>query len=139
MLQEHIVFNASKMHKDAVKRIKDRNIVWKERYTSKSLGLKKKYDSLVGHNSYFRWEGHDYTTDSDYYVVVGPSVSEELGKAFFSGIRKMPAEYSPSGEYFRTIREALRHAHERWGVKLPIPLPAWSSLALRNINIAQKA
>lgn len=126
------------LKKEAFKRIKDRHIAWKEKYTKRSYHLKRKYTRELGPNSYFRWEGHDYTTDSDYYVLVAPSMSEEYGKAFFAGIRKMPATYSPSGKYFRTIREALRYAYDRWDVRMPIPLPTWTSNSLKNIEISEK-
>lgn len=104
---------------NAAKRIRDRGIIWKEKYTKKSLALKKKFQKQLGNGSYFRWEGHDSTTGNDYYVVVGPGYSKTKGKMFFSGIRKLPGEYSPNGEYFRSLRKAMNYAKEMWNVRFP--------------------
>ena len=124
-----IPFNLNKfasLDKDAGrKRIRDRGITWKENYHEKSLSLKKRYDKDVGPGSYIRWEGHDYTTNSDYYVVVGPTVQKSLGKCFFAGIKKLPPKekrkkvYSPSGKYFVNIVSALSYASDKWGVPFP--------------------
>lgn len=108
-----------KESKTAGKRIKDRGIHWKETYTEKTLEHKEKYEEEIGPGSYFRWEGHDNTTGNDYYIVAGPGQSKTKGKLFFSGIRKLPAEYSPNGEYFNTLRKALVYAKDMWGVRLP--------------------
>jgi len=71
------------------KRIKDRGIDWKERYHERSFRLKKRFDKDIGTFSYMRWEGHDYTTDSDYFVIVGPSLTKEGKKRFFAGVKKI--------------------------------------------------
>jgi hypothetical protein len=107
------------MEKTSAKRIKDRGINWKETYTKKTLGFKQDFEETVGPGSYFRWEGHDHVTDSDYYVVAGPGNSKENGNMFFTGIRKLPAEYSPNGEYFTTLRKALAYARKQWAVPFP--------------------
>lgn len=104
---------------NAAKRIKDRGIIWKEKYTKKSMALKRKFEKELGEGSYFRWEGHDNTTGNDYYVVVGPGYSKTKGKMFFAGIRKLPGEYSPNGEYFRSLRRAMSYAKEMWAVRFP--------------------
>jgi hypothetical protein len=67
-------FNLSQMKTAGRKKIKDRGIKWDESYHKKSASLKKKFDKLIGAGAYRRWQGHDYTTDSNYYVVVGPTV-----------------------------------------------------------------
>lgn len=103
----------------AATRIKDRGIIWKEKYTKKSYGFKKRFHKTLGPGSYFRWEGHDSTTGHDYYVVVGPGYSKTKGKLFFAGIRKLPGEYSPNGEYFRSLRRAMAYAKDMWGVRFP--------------------
>jgi hypothetical protein len=108
-----------KNHKTSAKRIKDRGINWKETYTEKTWDLKEKFEEEVGPESYFRWEGHDLVTNSDYYVVAGPGHSQEKGNMFFTGIRKLPAEYSPNGEYFQTLRKALAYARDQWAVPFP--------------------
>ena len=105
------------------KRIKDRHIRWKEHYPKRSRSLKKKFDKMLP-GSYFRWQGFDHETGHPYYVVVGPAVSERHGKSFFAGIKKMPKDprkiaYSPSGEYFESLRSALSHASEMWGIQTP--------------------
>lgn len=109
------------------KPIKERGIKWEEAYHKRSAPLKKRFDRDIGPGAYMRWEGHDYTTDSDYYVVVGPSVHKDRGKMFFSGIKKLPPErertegktYSPYGEYFSNIKAAFSYATDRWGVPFP--------------------
>ena len=103
----------------ASKRIRDRGIIWKEKYTKKSYSLKKKFLKELGEGSYFRWEGHDNTTGNDYYIVVGPGFSKTKGKMFFAGIRKLPGEYSPNGEYFGSLRRAMSYAKEMWNVRFP--------------------
>ena len=106
------------------KRIKDRGIKWEETYQERSKGLKKKFDKDLGPKSYIRWEGHDYTTDSDYFIVVGPAMTKDLKKRFFSGIKKLPKDphkkvFAPSGEYFITMVAALSHATEKWAITFP--------------------
>jgi hypothetical protein len=103
----------------SAKRIRDRGIIWHEKYTKKTMGFKKKFAKLIGPGSYFRWEGYDPTTSKDYYVVVSPGYSKTKGKMFFAGIRRMPGEYSPNGEYFRSLRRAMAYAKEMWAVKMP--------------------
>ena len=66
------LFKLIKLSKKAGrKRIKERHIQWKEFYHEKSQPLKERFDSEIGPGSYYRWEGHDYTTDGDYFIVVG--------------------------------------------------------------------
>ena len=103
----------------ASKRIRDRGIIWKEGYTKKTGGMKRKFEKEIGPGSYFRFEGHDNTTGNDYYIVVGPGYSKSKGKLFFAGIRKLPGEYSPNGEYFKTLRKAMLYAKDMWGAKFP--------------------
>ena len=101
------------------KPIKDRGIRWEEAYGEKSAYLKHEFEDQVGPGSYFRWEGHDYTTDADYYVVVCPGYSKKNGYHFFAGLRKMPAENGASGKKFHTQGEALSYAIEHWNVPRP--------------------
>jgi len=103
----------------AAKRIKDRGIIWHEKYTKKSYSLKKRFHRELGPGSYFRWEGYDPTTVHDYYVVVSPGYSKTKGKLYFAGIRRLPGEYSPNGEYFRSLRRAMSYARDMWGVRFP--------------------
>lgn len=106
------------------KRIRDRGINWKEKYRERSEKLMERFDKLLGPKAYMRWEGHDYTTNSDYFVVVGPALTKDGLKRFFAGIKKLPDDpkqkvYAPSGEYFTTISAAFSHANEKWGVPYP--------------------
>jgi hypothetical protein len=122
------------------KRIKDRGIDWKEHYHERSEKLKKRFDKDLGPQSYMRWEGHDYTTDSDYFVVVGPAVTGDLKKKFFAGVKKLPDNpeakiYAPSGEYFSNIVAAYSHATDKWGVKFPKGVPNYTVNDLATINI----
>jgi len=117
--------NIFNLNKQAGKRIKDRGIHWEEAYKEKSAPLKKRFDEEVGAGSYYRWEGHDFTTDSDYFIVVGPSITKFGKKSFFAGIKKLPPKfkrkkvYAPDGEYFPTIISAISHAKEKWGIPFP--------------------
>jgi len=135
-------FNLNMMKVAGRKKIKDRGINWKESYEDKSESLKKKFDSAIGPNAYIRWEGHDYTTNSDYYVVVGPTIQNELGKCFFSGIKKLPADpdkkvYSPSGEYFTDIVAAFSYASDKWGVPFPKNVPHYNKSMLEGVSIPE--
>jgi len=105
------------------RRIKERGIRWKETYGEKSSQLKKKFESQLP-GSYFRWEGFDYESGHPYYIVVGPSISKRYGKMFFAGIKKLPKDprkksYSPSGQYFPSLRSALSHTIDMWGTRMP--------------------
>ena len=120
-------------------RIKDRGIDWKEHYHERSQGLKKKFDKMLP-GAYMRWEGHDYTTDSDYFVVVGPAITQDGKKKFFSGIKKLPDDpkakiYAPSGEYFSTSVGAYSHATDKWGVQFPKGTPNYTTNELANVDI----
>lgn len=106
------------------KPIRDRGIRWSENYGEKSAYLKNEMTEQIGTGSYFRWEGHDYTTNTDYYVVVSPGFSKKKGYFFFAGLRKMPADHGASGKKFATQAEALSHAFETWSVPRPLERPA---------------
>lgn len=121
-------------------KIKDRGIKWEERYHDKSEPLKKRLDKLIGQGSYYRWEGHDNYTDSDYFVVVGPAITKEGHKKWFAGNKKLPKDpekkqFAPTGEYFTNIMSALSHASEKWGVPMPKGQPPYDENTLRNIKI----
>ncbi|MFW6121108.1 MAG: hypothetical protein ACOC80_09455, partial [Petrotogales bacterium] len=90
------------LRKFSAKRIKDRHILWHEKYRERSKPLKKKLDKLIGEGSYYRWEGHDYTTNSDYFVVVGPAQEKSGKKSFFAGIKKLPPRYKRDKKGGRT-------------------------------------
>lgn len=122
------------------KRIKDRGIKWEPRYHERSLRLKERFDKDIGPLSYIRWEGHDYTTNSDYFVIMGPSLTKEGRKRFFAGIKKLPDDpkkkiYAPSGEYFTSSVAALSHCGEKWAVPFPRGAPNYSVEQLTNIEI----
>lgn len=107
----------------STKKLKDRGIKWEETYYEKSAAVKKKFEKMLP-GSYFRWEGFDHTSGHNYYVVVGPAVSERHGKSFFAGNKKMPKDpkkkaFSPSGKYFQSLTSALSHAVKTWGVRYP--------------------
>ena len=127
--------------KQASKRIKDRGIHWKESYGEKSAPLKKRFDSEIGTGAYLRWEGHDYTTDADYFVVVGPSITKFGKKSFFAGIKRLPPKfkrkkiYAPDGDYFPTIISALSHAREKWAVPFPEQQNNFTAEDLANVYI----
>lgn len=115
------------MLKISARRIRDRNINWEEAYTERTETLKKRYDRDVGPGAYYRWEGHDYTTNSDYYVVCSPARTKDLKKSFFAGIKKLPFDwrnfeskvYSPYGKYFNNIASALSFLSEKYRIPYP--------------------
>jgi len=125
------------------RRIKDRGIKWEETYHERSAPLKKRFENEIGPGSYIRWEGHDYTTDSDYFVVVGPAIQRSGQKSFFAGVKKLPPRYkrgkvksyAPSGKYFTNIHSALSHASEMWGVSFPKNQQKYDQNNLKNIDI----
>lgn len=129
------------MHKQAGRqRIKDRGIKWEPRYHERSMRLKDRFEKDIGPLSYIRWEGHDYTTDSDYFVIVGPSLTREGRKRFFSGIKKLPDDpkakvYAPSGEYFTSSKAAFSHASEKWAIPFPKEAPNYTVDQLMGIEI----
>lgn len=138
------IFNLAKIAKRTGGRraIKDRGIRWKETYVDRSENMKKKFDKLIGPDSYIRYEGHDFTTNSDYYMVIGPSEHKSMGKVFFAGIKKLPPPkeregktYSPYGEYFKTLKAAHSYATEKWGVPMKKNLPNYTHEHLANIDI----
>ena len=104
--------------------IKERGIKWQESYGDKSAPLKKSMEEQIGIGSYFRWEGYDHTTDTEYYVVVSPGYSEKKGYFFFAGLRKIPAEHGASGKKFNTLAEALNYSMNTWNVPRPKQRPA---------------
>jgi hypothetical protein len=121
------------------RRLKDRGIKWEERYGDKSKDIKKVFDKKLP-GSYFRWEGHDYESGHPYYVIVGPAISQRHGKSFFAGVKKMPKDpkkkaYSPSGKYFSSLRAALSHASNMWGITFPIEAGNYVKNDLVNIKI----
>ena len=138
---EKNIFNLRQFKMAGRKRIKDRGIRWDESYREKSEPLKKRFDNAIGTGAYYRWEGHDYTTNSDYFVVVGPARTKEGKKMFFSGIKKLPPKYkrkkiyAPSGKYFTNILSALSHASKMWGVRFPPNQTNYSQADLSEINI----
>ena len=138
------VFNLNKEaeHTGGRKRIKDRGIRWEENYSDKTENMKKRFDKEIGPNAYIRYEGHDFTTNSDYYVVVGPSIEKNLGKSFFAGIKKLPPPkeregktFSPYGEYFRTLKAAHAYASEKWGVPMKKNMVNYTQTDLVNVDI----
>jgi hypothetical protein len=141
----NLVYNLNKVA--GRKRIKDRGIKWEETYRERSKPLKKKFEEQVGPGSYYRWEGRDYTTNSVYYVVVGPSMQHNVGKVFFAGIKKIPLEeftkdpdtktYSPYGEYFPTMKGALIYASQRWGTPVPRNQVPYNKDSLANADIPE--
>lgn len=141
----NLIYNLSKIA--GRKRIKDRGIQWEEAYRDRSMPLKEKFEKQIGAGSYYRWEGHDYTTNSLYYIVVGPSIQSNVGKMFFSGIKKIPIEefikdpdtktYSPYGEYFPTIKGALIYASQRWGIMVPKNQAPYTKESLINADIPE--
>lgn len=129
------------------KPIKDRGITWEEAYEERSLPLKKRFDRDIGPGAYHRWRGHDVTTNSEYFIIVGPSLQHGVGKMFFAGIKKVPIEeldetgetkaYSPYGEYFPSIMAALSYANTRWAVPIPKNQANYTREQIAAVNIPE--
>lgn len=127
--------------------IKERGINWQEAYEERSLPLKKRFDKEIGPGAYHRWRGHDVTTNSDYFIVVGPSYQQGVGKTFFAGIKKVPVEeldengetkaYSPYGEYFPSIMAAMSYASDRWGMPIPKNQANYTKEQLAHVDIPE--
>lgn len=116
------------------KPIKERGIQWEEQYGDKSAYLKREMEDQIGPGAYFRWEGHDFITGNDYYVVVSPGYSSKHGYHFFAGLRKIPAEHGASGKEFNTMREALHYAYDMWRVPKPDTMPpGWTGYRYEDI------
>jgi hypothetical protein len=126
------------------KRIRDRGIHWQEKYGDKSSNLKKKFDKTIGRGSYYRFEGKDYTTNSDYFIVIGPSIDRAGEKSFFAGIKKMPplykrrTVYAPSGKYFPTIMSAISYASQKWGLPYPQDAIPYDKGSLNGVDIPKR-
>lgn len=140
MLMNNNSYNLKRYIEAGRQRIKDRGIDWKEKYGERSLPLKKRFEKEIGSGSYFRWEGHDYTTDGDYFVVVGPAIKEGMGKCFFAGIKRLPKDstvtvYSPSGKYFPNIVSAMSYASDKWAIPFPSNLPNYSQADLHDVKV----
>ena len=121
-------------------RIRDRGIKWEPGYHERSMRLKDRFDEQIGPMAYMRWEGHDYITNSDYFVIMGPSLTGEGKKRFFAGVKKLPDDpkakiYAPSGEYFTSSVAALSYVSEKWGVPFPKGAPSYTLNNLSTIEI----
>jgi hypothetical protein len=139
------MFNYKQFKEAGRKRIKDRGILWKEDYGEKSIKVKERYQKSIGPGSYYKWEGHDYTTDSDYFIVVGPSVDKFGRKQWFAGIKKLPPKYkrkigiyTPTGKYFTSIVSALGHARDMWGINFPKDQEPYTVQNLENVKVTKK-
>lgn len=131
------------MRKIAAKRIRDRNISWEEKFSERTAPLHDRYEEDIGPGSYHRWEGHDYTTNSDYYVVCSPARTKTLDKMFFAGIKKLPPiykrattkVYSPYGKYFQNIASALTYLNQKYNIPYPQNQFNYTILHLQDVDI----
>jgi hypothetical protein len=113
-------------------------ITWKEAYTDKTKRLKDMYDDIVGSGSYFRFEGVNRQNGDEYYVVCGPAKVKSPKPMFFSGVRKLPSDFSASGKEFSEMREAIDHAKETWGIDIPSSISYYDSGDLKGIGAKAK-
>lgn len=131
---------ANSGHHGGKKRIRDRGIKWIEHYGEKSDDLKRRFEKMIGPMAYMRYVGHDYTTDGDYFVVIGPAITQDEKKRWFAGIKRMPDDpnktvYSPSGEYFNSSAGAFSYAQEKWNVPYPKGAPNYPESVLQDKKI----
>jgi hypothetical protein len=115
-------------------KLSDRNMVWKEAYTSRTLFLKKQFHEVLGPGSYFRFEGYDTESGDEYFVVVGPAKVHQPKAEFFAGVRKLPADFSAGGLYFHDMKEAMEYAVNTWGVNSPSEMEYYDSTDLKDIS-----
>ncbi|MCK9433816.1 MAG: hypothetical protein M0R32_03120 [Candidatus Cloacimonetes bacterium] len=105
--------------KTARKKLADKSVSWEEIYTPDTAYFKAMYDDILGKGSYFRFEGKDSETGDWHMVVVAPAKMHDPQSKFFAGQRKLPSDYSASGEYFPDLKQALNHANNHWGITFP--------------------
>lgn len=121
------------MEKQAKEKLITKRINWHEKYTKKTLFLKKQFEDIVGSGSYFRFEGKSQEGD-DYYCIVSPAKIHNPMAKFFAGVRKLPATYSAGGKYFDSMDSAIEYARETWGVPRPKSLKPYTSAQLYGIS-----
>lgn len=117
----------------AKEKLVTKNIQWKESYTEKTEFLKEQFEAVIGAGSYFRFEGKDYGSGDEYYVIIGPAKIHNPRAKFFAGVRKLPATYSAGGKYFDSMDGAAVYARETWGVPTPGSLKPYTSASLYGI------
>jgi len=121
------------LNKLAKEKLVEKNIDWEQIYTDKTLYLKEQFEDVIGPGSYFRFEGQDKQSGSEYYCIVGPAKIKDPIAKFFAGVRKLPATYSAGGKYFDSLTEAANYAKETWGVPVPRSLRPYTSGQLHGI------
>lgn len=138
ILDETKLYLDTYMHltKTAKEKLSEKNIKWAEVYTDKTMYLKNQFDDVIGPGSYFRFEGVDADSGSEYYVIVGPAKIHAPRAKFFAGVRKLPATYPAGGKYFDSLDAAANYAKETWGINIPKSLKPYTSAQL--FNIAKK-
>ena len=112
----------------------EKNIRWQEGYTDKTSFLRKQFNEVVGPGSYFRYEGKDIDTGSEYYCILSPAKIHNPIAKFFAGVRKLPATYSAGGKYFDSLNSAAQYAHDTWGVPIPKEMRPYTSASLYGIS-----
>jgi len=123
-----------KLTKIAREKLVEKDIEWKQVYTDKTLFLKEQFEDVVGPGSYFRFEGADKGSDSEYYCIIGPAKIHDPIAKFFAGVRKLPATYSAGGKYFDSLDAAASYARDTWGVPTPNSLRPYTASSLRDIK-----
>lgn len=117
----------------AKEKLAEKNIDWIENYTDKSAFLKEQFEDIIGPGSYFRFEGKDMDSKSEYYCIIGPAGIHKPRAKFFAGVRKLPATYSAGGKYFDSLDGAAKYARDTWGVPTPKALKPYTSASLYGI------
>lgn len=120
--------------KTARKKLAELPIVWDEGYKDRNAFFKEQYEAVIGEGSYFRWNGKNTKTGDEYYVVVSPAHIHKPEPRWYAGVRKLPDTYSSYGEYFDSIDDAFKHAHETWGTPIPSDTKHYTSKDLKNLK-----
>jgi len=118
----------------AREKLVEKNITWGEAYTDKTLFLKEQFEDIVGPGSYFRFEGKDVDSKSEYYVILSPANIHKPRAKFFAGVRKLPATYSAGGKYFDSMDGAAKYAKETWGISIPKNLRPYTAGSLQGLS-----
>ena len=114
-------------------KLADKHVKWEEAYTPKTERLKVMFEEIIGHGSYFRFEGKSPEGD-EYYCILSPAKIHNPIAKFFAGVRKLPATYAAGGKYFDSMDRAAAYAKETWGVDTPASLKPYTSKQLSGLS-----
>lgn len=116
------------------KKLKEKNIQWVEKYTEKTIILKRMFNDILGPGSYYRFEGKSTIDNTEYYSIIGVAKVRDPIAKFFAGAKKLPATYNIGGKYFDSLDKAMSYAHDTWGIPWPKDLRPYNTPYLNGIK-----